>query len=512
MPSGGGGCLDASPPQPSAAEVAGEVDALFARFAEAKGAATDEQRPGGMDLDAAAEAAEGMAASGEVEEDVMAETVAGAGQEMTGGGGSQPVDGAGAMAAAPVPQSPPRAGELEAEERMLRPIISVRPNRNLSAVSAVNVASLVQLAVKRPSATATAANAATAAATATAAAAAAAEEDAAVPVPLLAGGYTGGVAAPSSTPERGAAGGWAEDVAAGLGLREEEPGQGNGDASAGPGMAGAAAAPAEATVAAAAALPHAAAGPVEAGTGDGTATTELGAGDGDRGAPGAGGDATAGGGGGGPVEVGLYAEVKAFQRQQRKARRLNGEAPSTRPVPEIREPPACRFWRLGRCAKGAGCPFRHVGQPATRLLPCRYWRLGRCSYGDACIYSHDPRTAEPCMQLLETGTCANGPACPLGHYPPQDADALRELFEDAATRAAVQVQARPAGARATAAPAEQQSAGAVTAALQAGGGAGWGVGGSVAWAMAAGDNGDPGSLRPMQPVLQRAFNAGDEDF
>lgn len=63
-----------------------------------------------------------------------------------------------------------------------------------------------------------------------------------------------------------------------------------------------------------------------------------------------------------------------------------------------------RYWRLGRCTRGDACAFRHVGQPAPRLLPCRFWRLGRCFRGAAaCAFSHDPNTREPCPALLEAG-------------------------------------------------------------------------------------------------------------
>ncbi len=64
-----------------------------------------------------------------------------------------------------------------------------------------------------------------------------------------------------------------------------------------------------------------------------------------------------------------------------------------------------RFWRLGRCAKGAACAFPHTGEPVTRLVPCRFWRQGRCSRGDACPFSHDPATPEPCQEALQAGGC-----------------------------------------------------------------------------------------------------------
>ncbi len=55
------------------------------------------------------------------------------------------------------------------------------------------------------------------------------------------------------------------------------------------------------------------------------------------------------------VEVGLYADVKAFQRQQRVARaRAGGADPdsATRPVAEIRETPVCRCAAWGGAGRG----------------------------------------------------------------------------------------------------------------------------------------------------------------
>lgn len=58
----------------------------------------------------------------------------------------------------------------------------------------------------------------------------------------------------------------------------------------------------------------------------------------------------------------------------------------------------------------------------------------------------------PCFlwpSCLAGGTCAAGPDCPLGHYGPEDTDALRTYYEDAA-RAAASRQQQQAGASASA--------------------------------------------------------------
>ncbi len=48
------------------------------------------------------------------------------------------------------------------------------------------------------------------------------------------------------------------------------------------------------------------------------------------------------------------------------------------------------------------------------------------------------------------GTCAAGPDCPLGHYGPEDTDALRTYYEDSARAAASRQQQQQAGASASA--------------------------------------------------------------
>ncbi|GIL53855.1 hypothetical protein Vafri_9487 [Volvox africanus] len=236
------------------------------------------------------------------------------------------------------------------------------------------------------------------------------------------------------------------------------------------------------------------------------------------------------------LEVGLYADVKAFQRQQRKARALNGGSgpESTRPVPEVRGPPACKFWRQGRCTKGANCAFAHLGQPVTRLLPCRIGRLGHCPRGEACCFSHDPRLPDPCRGMLEAGTCPNPGSCTLGHYSLEDMDALREYYRDAAARDAA---ARDAAARDAAtttavsiplagAPdaikhqqVESSKAGAMPLATLTGSAGNKGLVAPVtmgSWGpgpMAPASGAPPMPyLRPMQPMLQRMVNGGDEDF
>ncbi|GIL86320.1 hypothetical protein Vretifemale_14710, partial [Volvox reticuliferus] len=226
----------------------------------------------------------------------------------------------------------------------------------------------------------------------------------------------------------------------------------------------------------------------------------------------------------GGLEVGLYADVKAFQRQQRKARALNGGSgpESTRPVPEVRGPPACKFWRLGRCSKGANCAFAHLGQPVTRLLPCRFWRLGRCQRGEACSFSHDPQLPDPCSGMLEGGICPDPGHCTLGHYALEDMDALREYFRDAAARTVATASTPAAGAPDVIKhqQPELSEAGAMPLTFTLAGRTGnkglVAPGGMDSWGPgpAAPASGAPlmPCLRPMQPMLQRMVNGGDEDF
>lgn len=170
-----------------------------------------------------------------------------------------------------------------------------------------------------------------------------------------------------------------------------------------------------------------------------------------------GGGASAAGGGGGAadVEVGLYADIKRFEKAAAKRRRLGaageGGAPRARGPPrvkfDVKERPICRFYKLGKCGRGEACNFLHVGGAVTRLLPCsQFWAGGgggagppgqpgsgggggSCSRGAACPYSHD-RAVGPCVELVLEGVCHRGVMCSAAHdaLAPADVDALRHLY------------------------------------------------------------------------------------
>ncbi len=124
-----------------------------------------------------------------------------------------------------------------------------------------------------------------------------------------------------------------------------------------------------------------------------------------------------------PPPLPLQDEIRAWQRQQAKLRRLRQQqqpqqqqqqqgGPDQGQVVKFQieqERPICRFWQLGRCNQGDACPYRHEGQPLTKSVPCKYFRVGKCSKGDACAYSHD-LSAEACRNLLLAGARTRGSA------------------------------------------------------------------------------------------------------
>ncbi|KAK9817870.1 hypothetical protein WJX72_003429 [[Myrmecia] bisecta] len=146
------------------------------------------------------------------------------------------------------------------------------------------------------------------------------------------------------------------------------------------------------------------------------------------------------------VEVGFDAEVRQWRREQNKLRRQEGHQGGRKGEKRQRRDPGkqsvyaldtterpkqpCRFFKQGRCSKGADCPFPHVGEPVTRFICCRYFKQGSCMKGALCEYSHD-LSSEPCKNMVLHGTCAFGDRCSYSHAPLEDGDdaaALKEYF------------------------------------------------------------------------------------
>ncbi|WIA08887.1 hypothetical protein OEZ85_008307 [Tetradesmus obliquus] len=131
----------------------------------------------------------------------------------------------------------------------------------------------------------------------------------------------------------------------------------------------------------------------------------------------------------GGVALGLYAEIKAWEKEQGKARKGAAPAP-TDPARELRfaipaERAPCRFWQAGRCAKGADCPYSHSGTPASARVACRFHAKGACRAGAACKFSHEPLGTLPCPELALYHRCPQPPgSCPYQHTPLAEGEGL----------------------------------------------------------------------------------------
>eukprot|EP00897_Mesotaenium_endlicherianum_P001630 jgi/Mesen1/1495/ME000132S00441 len=97
-------------------------------------------------------------------------------------------------------------------------------------------------------------------------------------------------------------------------------------------------------------------------------------------------------------------------------------------------PPVCKFFREGKCAKGAECTFSHDVVPVTKGELCRFFVLRSCLKGPDCAYSHD-LAAFPCKFFHTTGRCLDGEQCRFSHAAvttPLQREGLERRLEQAA--------------------------------------------------------------------------------
>jgi len=139
------------------------------------------------------------------------------------------------------------------------------------------------------------------------------------------------------------------------------------------------------------------------------------------------------------LEYGQEPSLEFFQPSQDQT------AQHPKPVPVL-----CRFFMLGRCAKGLNCQFLHdspetvspriawhtmmdVPEPipgTSCKVPCRFFEQGRCQRGDRCGFSHVlEQTAIPLekkftleCEFYAQGKCTRRDSCPFAHGP-------QELYE-----------------------------------------------------------------------------------
>jgi len=124
-------------------------------------------------------------------------------------------------------------------------------------------------------------------------------------------------------------------------------------------------------------------------------------------------------------------------------------APSTQRTGNNSTAPACPYYPLGKCEKGASCKWSHVdnggiagggmGNPFVATKPCPYYPLGKCEKGAECKWSHNTgpsvggfgshfvggyggrAPATPTVQMAKAcpyfplGKCEKGAACRWVH-------------------------------------------------------------------------------------------------
>ena len=69
--------------------------------------------------------------------------------------------------------------------------------------------------------------------------------------------------------------------------------------------------------------------------------------------------------------------------------------------------PLCELFLMGRCVRGAHCPFRHVR--GERVVVCKHWLRQLCKKGDDCEFLHeyDMSKMPICFFFQKFGECNN---------------------------------------------------------------------------------------------------------
>ncbi|CAC5368779.1 unnamed protein product [Mytilus coruscus] len=118
-------------------------------------------------------------------------------------------------------------------------------------------------------------------------------------------------------------------------------------------------------------------------------------------------------------EGGKKQKQKNYQNNKRKFDRQHSEQPpKKKPLLDtpMDERPVCRFYKEGKCHKGADCPFNHEFSEKKPEL-CKYYLGGSCSKGDNCIFMHNEY---PCKFYHTGQECYQGDNCKFSHDEPSD--------------------------------------------------------------------------------------------
>lgn len=81
----------------------------------------------------------------------------------------------------------------------------------------------------------------------------------------------------------------------------------------------------------------------------------------------------------------------------------------------------CGDFKMGKCARGAGCKFSHGGPAVDLREMCGDFKTGKCTRGPGCKFSHGPpeMAKEECGDF-KRGECSRGDACRFSHEPTRE--------------------------------------------------------------------------------------------
>jgi hypothetical protein len=115
------------------------------------------------------------------------------------------------------------------------------------------------------------------------------------------------------------------------------------------------------------------------------------------------------------------------QEHKKRKKEDNAEHARSRKKTKMFEPVviSCKFYREGRCTKGAECSFAH-NEINKKADLCKFFLIGACQKGDECIYSHNP-SQFPCKYFHVTNNCKMGDECKFSHV--ELTDLQRELLD-----------------------------------------------------------------------------------